>query len=83
MNRPKYRDLQGDRLVETATDDGARLRVIAGEAAGGRLVGPVEELTVAPQFIDVTLPPGGAFREAGSSPRPLHPRRAARRARAR
>jgi quercetin 2,3-dioxygenase len=64
MSRPKYRDLPAARLTETATDDGARIRVIAGEAGGGRLVGPVEELAVAPQFIDVTLPPGGAFREA-------------------
>lgn len=63
MSRPKYRDLQGERLTETETEDGARIRVIAGEAAAGRLVGPVEGLAVAPKFIDVTLPAGGAFRE--------------------
>jgi quercetin 2,3-dioxygenase len=63
MSRPKYRDLQGERLTETETDTGARIRVIAGEAAGGRLVGPVEGLAVAPKFIDVTLPPGATFRE--------------------
>jgi hypothetical protein len=27
MSAPKYRDLTSDRLVETATPDGARLRV--------------------------------------------------------
>ena len=32
MSRPKYRDLQGDRLAETKTEDGASIRVIAGEA---------------------------------------------------
>jgi hypothetical protein len=37
--------------------------VIAGEAAAGRLVGPVDGLAVAPKFIDVTLPAGAAFRE--------------------
>jgi len=63
MSRPKYRDLQGERLAETETDTGARIRVIAGEAAGGRLVGPVEGLAVAPKFIDVTLPAGSTFRE--------------------
>src|SRR6266571_5112810 len=41
MSRPKYRDLQGEALRETRTDEGALLRVIAGEAAGGRLAGPV------------------------------------------
>ena len=64
MSRPKYRDLQGGKLAETTTADGAKLRVIAGEADGGRLVGPVEGLAVAPKFIDVTLPEGASFREA-------------------
>ncbi|MGH7302681.1 MAG: pirin family protein [Candidatus Rokuibacteriota bacterium] len=63
MSRPKYRDLQGDRLAEAKTEDGAALRVIAGEAQSGRLAGPVEGLAVTPTFIDVVLPPGAAFRE--------------------
>ena len=63
MSRPKYRDLQGDRLAETKTEDGAHIRVIAGEAAAGRVAGPVEGLAVAPKFVDVVLPPGTAFRE--------------------
>src|SRR5262245_30052001 len=41
MSRPKYRDLTADRLAETVTDEGARLRVLAGAAAAGRVVGPV------------------------------------------
>jgi hypothetical protein len=64
MTRPKYRDLAGSRLVETGLEGGGRARVIAGAAAGGRLVGPVEGLAVAPQFLDVTLPAGARFREA-------------------
>ena len=63
MTRPKYRDLQAERLIETALDGGANVRVIAGEAADGRLTGPVEGLAVAPKFVDVTLPPGTAFRD--------------------
>jgi quercetin 2,3-dioxygenase len=64
MTRPKYRDLQAERLTETALDGGGSARVIAGEAAGGRLTGPVEGLAVAPKFVDVTLPPGTTFRES-------------------
>jgi redox-sensitive bicupin YhaK (pirin superfamily) len=64
MTRPKYRDLQAARLAETALDEGARVRVIAGDAAGGRVTGPVEGLAVAPKFVDVTLPPGTSFRES-------------------
>jgi len=63
MTRPKYRDLQGNQLTESALDEGARVRVIAGDAAEGRLAGPVEGLAVAPKFVDVTLPPGASFRE--------------------
>src|SRR5213593_566766 len=66
MSRPKYRDLQADRLTETKLDGGANVRVIAGEAAGGRLTGPVDGLAVTPKFVDVTLPPGTTFREAVS-----------------
>ena len=63
MSRPKYRDLHATQLSETALDGGATARVIAGEAAGGRLLGPVEGLAVAPKFLDVTLAPGTTFRE--------------------
>ena len=63
MTRPKYRDLQADRLTEAKLGEGANVRVIAGEASGGRLLGAVEGLAVAPQFLDVTLLPGTAFRE--------------------
>src|SRR5690349_13024035 len=62
MTRPKYRDLQASALVETPTDEGARLRVIAGESGG--MSGPVEGLAVAPKFVDVVLPTGAAFRDA-------------------
>jgi redox-sensitive bicupin YhaK (pirin superfamily) len=64
MSRPKYRDLQAAALPETPTDEGARIRVIAGEAGGGRVAGPVEGLAVAPKFVDVVLAAGAAFREA-------------------
>jgi quercetin 2,3-dioxygenase len=64
MTRPKYRDLQAARLPETALEGGAKARVIAGDAADGRLTGPVEGLAVAPKFVDVTLPPGTTFRES-------------------
>jgi redox-sensitive bicupin YhaK (pirin superfamily) len=64
MTRPKYRDLTASHLPESDLGDGARARVIAGDAAGGRLVGPVEGLAVAPKFLDVTLPPDATFREA-------------------
>src|SRR3989441_5704597 len=62
MTRPKYRDLQADRLTETKLDGGANVRAIAGEAAGGRIPGPVEGLAGAPKLLDATLPSGPTFR---------------------
>jgi redox-sensitive bicupin YhaK (pirin superfamily) len=64
MTRPKYRDLAAAHLPDVELGEGARVRAIAGEGAGGRLRGPVDGLAVAPLFVDVTLPPGTAFREA-------------------
>src|SRR5499427_2004125 len=63
MGRPKYRDLGADNLTQTPLDGGATARIIAGEALGGRVVGPVDGLAVAPKFVDVTLPAGSTFRE--------------------
>jgi quercetin 2,3-dioxygenase len=63
VSQPKYRDLQGERLTETEIEQGARVRLISGATADGRLVGPVEGLAVDPKFVDVTLPAGAAFRE--------------------
>lgn len=64
MTRPKYRDLRADQLEKHVTEDGAEIRVIAGEAAEGRARGPVAGLSVAPKFIDVVLPGGALFHEA-------------------
>lgn len=63
MTRPKYRDVSADRLPALETGEGARIRVIAGEAASTRTVGPVQGLAVEPRFIEVTLPPRTVFRE--------------------
>jgi len=63
MTRPKYRDLRANQIEERVTDDGAKIRVIAGEADGGRSKGPVAGLSVDPKFIDVLLGPGSLFLE--------------------
>lgn len=59
MTRPRYQDLAPERVREL-TIDGARVRLVAGEAGGAR--GPVDGIVTAPQMLDVTLPAGGRFR---------------------
>jgi redox-sensitive bicupin YhaK (pirin superfamily) len=63
MTRPRYRDLDASRLPEKLTDEGSRVRVIAGRTDDGT-EGPVDGLSVAPKFVDVVLPPGAGFRES-------------------
>jgi len=63
MTAPKYRDLTADKLSESTTDEGAKVRAIAGETADGKIKGPVDGLAVAPKFVDVVLEPGAGFRD--------------------
>lgn len=58
MTTPKYQDALAKAIPET-TDGDARVRVIAGDIAGVR--GPIEDLAIAPLYIDVTLPPRGRY----------------------
>lgn len=60
MTRPRYQDLGAERIPELASGD-AQVRVAAGALRGVK--GPVEGIVVAPLFLDITLPPGGALRE--------------------
>jgi quercetin 2,3-dioxygenase len=63
MTRPRYRDLRADQIEERVTDDGASIRVIAGEADSGRSKGPVTGLSVDPKFVDIVLPPGSHYQD--------------------
>lgn len=59
MTRPRYQEIPASALPEITRADGTRIRVIAGESDGIR--GPVTEIVADPDFLDVTLPAGGAF----------------------
>lgn len=58
MVAPRYQDLAPERIVEATIDD-ARVRLVAGEAAGRR--GPVTDIATAPQMLDVAVARGGGF----------------------
>ena len=66
MTRPKYRDLQGGQLPEVEAAEGARIRVIAGEAAGGRRARSRAWPSL-PSSWTSRCPPGTAFREIGGA----------------
>jgi len=56
MTPPRYQEFGPDAIPEAARPDGARVRVIAGEAEG--LTGPVRGIATSPLYLDVRLPPG-------------------------
>jgi redox-sensitive bicupin YhaK (pirin superfamily) len=61
MTQPRYQDLAAAQIPEVEVGDGARLRVVAGQAAGVR--GPVGEIAADPTYLDVTLPAGVGFEQ--------------------
>jgi redox-sensitive bicupin YhaK (pirin superfamily) len=61
MIAPKYRGVTKDQIL-TVEEDGAKIKVIAG--AIGDTKGPIKDLTVGVEYLDVKLAPGEAFEHA-------------------
>jgi len=59
MTEPRYQNIEPADIPEIKTDDGAIVRVIAGEVNGAS--GPVAGIVTDPLFIDVTVPPKCVF----------------------
>lgn len=59
MVSPSYRDISAEDIPEFYTEEGVRVRVIAGVSCGTE--GAVQRLDTEPVFLDVHLPSGGQF----------------------
>jgi redox-sensitive bicupin YhaK (pirin superfamily) len=59
MSTPAYRGLSSTEIPEVTTDEGNRVKVVAGSF--DRVEGPVRGLSVDPTYLDVRLPPHGRF----------------------
>src|ERR1700712_2258712 len=59
MTAPEYRDVPADAVPSLRTEDGVRVRVIAGESQGTS--GAVTRPTTEPIVLDIELPPGTHF----------------------
>jgi quercetin 2,3-dioxygenase len=62
MMAPRYRGVTAAEIPEATDPDGARIKVIAGSAAG--VTGPVRDVVTRPEYLDVTLPAGRTFTHA-------------------
>jgi redox-sensitive bicupin YhaK (pirin superfamily) len=59
MMDPRYQEVKSDQIPAVTTDDGITIRVICGKVDGVR--GPVENIVIDPQYLDITIPPQTRF----------------------
>jgi len=62
MNDPRYRDVKKDTIPEVTIDNGVKVKVIAGEVNG--IIGPVRDIVIDPEYLDVTVTAGKSFSHA-------------------
>jgi redox-sensitive bicupin YhaK (pirin superfamily) len=59
MMDPRYRDVQSRQIPEVTAAGGARIKVICGDVQGVK--GPVGDIVIDPEYLDVSLPAGATF----------------------
>jgi len=59
MMEPRYREVKNSQVPIIETDTGATVRVICGQADGS--TGPVKDIVIDPEYLDVSVSPGSAF----------------------
>jgi hypothetical protein len=62
MMDPRYRGIVSAEIPEVKESNGTTIKVIAGKVGG--VTGPVRDVVTAPEYLDVTVPAGGAFTHA-------------------
>jgi redox-sensitive bicupin YhaK (pirin superfamily) len=62
MRAPWYRDIAADEIPELTTDEGVRVRVIAGGSHG--VEGAMQREVTEPLYLDIELPAGATFAQA-------------------
>lgn len=60
MMDPRYRDVSRSQIPEITLPGGSTVKIIAGEVAGTR--GPVRDIVIDPEYLDVTVPAKSEFR---------------------
>jgi len=59
MMDPRYRDIKRDQVPEVKLEDGVVVRIICGTV--GKHKGPVKDVVIDPEYLDVTVPVGAEF----------------------
>ncbi len=59
MMAPRYRGLTAAEIPEAILEGGVRVKVICGRV--GQTIGPVRDIVIDPEYLDVTIPAGAFF----------------------
>jgi redox-sensitive bicupin YhaK (pirin superfamily) len=59
MMDPRYRDVKRAQIPEVKMNSGARVKIICGKVNG--TAGPVKDIVIDPEYLDVTIPPRTTF----------------------
>ncbi len=59
MMNPRYRDIKKNQIPEIETTAGVKIKIIAGEVDHTK--GPVKDIVIEPEYLDVTVPPKTEF----------------------
>jgi len=62
MTKPRYRDVKAADIPEVTLKSGVRVKIVCGEAGG--VQGPVRDIVIDPEMLDVTVPASTAFSRA-------------------
>jgi redox-sensitive bicupin YhaK (pirin superfamily) len=62
MMDPRYREVTHDQIPEVSLPGGVTIKVIAGNVGGTQ--GPVKDVVIEPEYLDVMMPPGKEFSHA-------------------
>jgi redox-sensitive bicupin YhaK (pirin superfamily) len=60
MMDPRYRDVANEQIPEVKLPNDTVVKIIAGEVSG--IKGPVQDIVIDPEYIDVTVPANSEFR---------------------
>ena len=62
MMDPRYRDVKRSQIPEVVLEGGVKAKIISGRVNG--VQGPVRDVVIDPEYLDVSVPKGGNFRHA-------------------
>jgi redox-sensitive bicupin YhaK (pirin superfamily) len=60
MMDPRYQEITSSQIPEVTDSGGNRIKIICGQVNG--VQGPVRDIVTDPEYLDVTVKPGGTFR---------------------